>query len=334
MTGLMQPEAKGRNVLVTGPSRSGTTLTCELLNQVADTVALDEPMNAMSLLGHRLPHPGERQLEGVTPARARVRARVSRLLRGRRPTDRPPDPTEACDNIVRFLAEARRSISERQVAVSRHVGGRVLGQKVSDDRDADGVRLKLAEFGEISVDKDLSPDFLLVIKQTSGFIALLDELVSRFEVYALVRNPLAILVSWQTLPFHPGDGHVRLGEGIDWELRDRLATIDDRIDRQFEILRWYFARINRAVDSGRIMRYEDLVDSPSRTLGAVTQRAGDLDVKMENRNRRPDSGTDEVAASLGARLLRADGPWWEHYSEDDVRALFGRMGHDRHNYPF
>ena len=34
----------GPNVLITGIPRGGTTLACELLNDVPDTVALDEPM--------------------------------------------------------------------------------------------------------------------------------------------------------------------------------------------------------------------------------------------------------------------------------------------------
>ncbi|MBV6655783.1 MAG: hypothetical protein KI786_18575 [Mameliella sp.] len=35
----------GRNIILTGPPRSGTTLSCFLLNQLPDTVALHEPMN-------------------------------------------------------------------------------------------------------------------------------------------------------------------------------------------------------------------------------------------------------------------------------------------------
>src|SRR5689334_16285425 len=37
--------AKDRDVLVTGLPRSGTTLTCHLLQKLPDTVALHEPMD-------------------------------------------------------------------------------------------------------------------------------------------------------------------------------------------------------------------------------------------------------------------------------------------------
>ena len=34
-----------RNIVITGPGRSGTTLTCHLLNKLPNTVALSEPIN-------------------------------------------------------------------------------------------------------------------------------------------------------------------------------------------------------------------------------------------------------------------------------------------------
>lgn len=38
------PEMRDRNIVLTGPGRSGTTLTCYLLNMLPDTVALSEPI--------------------------------------------------------------------------------------------------------------------------------------------------------------------------------------------------------------------------------------------------------------------------------------------------
>lgn len=320
----------GRNVLVTGPSRSGTTLTCELLNRVPDVVALDEPMNARSLLGYEVPDPSTRR-----PAPSVVRRAASRLRNPGVPSPprHPPDPAAVCANIDRFLSDARQSILARKVALSRNVGGQVVGKKVADEYGNEGVRLRLAEHGEIAVDKELSPHFVLAVKQTSGFIALLEALVQRFEVYALVRNPLAVITSWQTLPFHPHDGHVRLGEGIDWALRERLARLPDRIDRQFEILAWYFANIHEHVPAARVIRYEELVASGGRALAAISERAGELRVELENRNRDPRRVQDpELVRALGERLLATDGPWWHFYSEESVRQLLqegGRPGGQR-----
>jgi hypothetical protein len=315
-------ERRAHDVLITGPSRSGTTLACELLNQVPDTVALDEPLNAKSLLGYEVPEPSV-----PTPrdgAARRVASRLRHLGRGSQaPPLRAPDMVGACENIERFLDEARQSLLERGTALSRHVGGQVRGQKVADEHDQGGVRVKLAELGEISVEKDLSPGFLLAIKQTSGFIALLEALVGRFAVYALVRNPLAILVSWQKLPFHPGDGHVKLGEGIDLDLRARLRRLDDRADRQLEILAWYFAKVRDWVPPPSVIRYEDLVSSGGRALSVVTERAANLAVPLEDRNRNRSVHDHDTVRSLGQRLLGTEGPWWDFYGKDDVRALMG-----------
>lgn len=314
-------ELKGRNVLLTGPSRSGTTLTCELLNKVPDTVALDEPMNARSMLGHELPDPSTASApSGVA---RRIASRLRDLGGGGPPRRRrrPPDPNHACDNIERFLAEARTSIRTRGVALSRNVGGQVVGKKVADEYGERGLRRRLADHGEIAIDKGLSDNFLLAVKQTSGFIALLDALVRRFEVYALVRNPLAVFTSWQTLPFHPQDGHVRLGEGIDFDLRARLATMPDRVDRQLEILGWYFAKIRDCVPAANVIRYEELVRSRGRVLVAMTERAGELDVELQDRNRNRELHDPRVVRSLGERLLAIDGAWWHFYTEDSVREL-------------
>ena len=313
MTGETGRQAvQGRNVLLTGPSRSGTTLTCELLNRVNDTVALDEPMNALSMLGQEVPEPSLEQ-----PRSGVVRSVASRL-RGRR---EPPDAVVACNNIERFLAASRASLIDRGVAVSRNVGGKVLGQKVADEQDGSGLRRKLADFGEIAVGKELSDHFLLAVKQTSGFIALLGPLVERFEVFAVIRNPLAILTSWQTLPFHPGDGHVRLGEGIDWALRDRLARLPDRTDRQFELLLWYFGRIHDVVSPGHILRYEEITASGGRCLQAITPAAEALDVALEDRNANRSIHDRQLVRTLGQRLLDTEGPWWHYYTPESVQEL-------------
>ncbi|HSK99870.1 MAG TPA: hypothetical protein VK869_06000, partial [Rubrobacteraceae bacterium] len=37
--------ARDRNIVITGPGRSGTTLTCFLLNKLPNTVALSEPIS-------------------------------------------------------------------------------------------------------------------------------------------------------------------------------------------------------------------------------------------------------------------------------------------------
>jgi hypothetical protein len=286
------------NALLAGVPRSGTTLTCELLNLVPDTVALDEPMKARVLTGQGPP--------GSEPAGG---------------TDGgAPDPSAISDQIERFLADTRESIATRGTAISQQVEGRVMGGKYADDYGDDGPRTALASKGEIRVDKELSEHFLLAIKHTGAFTALLEALVERFPVYAVVRNPVAILSSWQTVPFPGRDGHHPLAERIDPGLARALQGIDDRLDRQVHLLGWFFEQYHRLLDDGRVLRYEQIVESGGRALAAVTERAAALDEPLRNRN----SGVYERPAmeEIARRLLsHEEGAWWHFYPRESVSAL-------------
>jgi hypothetical protein len=155
----MRPE---RNIVLTGPGRSGTTLACHLLNKLPDTLALAEP---------------------ITPGK------FEHLL---------PDLEAVCDGIERFYRRMRRRAITRGTAVSKHVGGLVPDNTKADA----GARRNVAERGEIDVGKDLEPGFYLAVKQPGLFTALLPVLVRRFSCYAVVRNPLAKLASGSTIAGH------------------------------------------------------------------------------------------------------------------------------------
>src|ERR671917_576694 len=145
-----------RNIVITGPGRSGTTLTCHLLNKLPDTVALSEPIN-----------PGKY-------------------------ADRLPDKEAVADGIQDFYREQRRMALKRGVVLTKHLGGVVPDNPKGM---VGGVRKRVVEKGKIPVGKDLSPDFFLGVKQTGIFTAMLPTLVNRFACFAIVRNPLAIRAS-------------------------------------------------------------------------------------------------------------------------------------------
>ena len=174
-------------MLITGTPRSGTTLTCHLLNKLPDTVALHEPM--------------------------RVKAFESL---GR---------DEIVEEIGRFCDEQRSSLRRRGRAISKNVDGVVPDNPIGEGRSEDGLRKRLVSKGEIVVDKPLSADFMLVIKHNSAFTAVLESLVGRFPVYGVIRNPLATLASWSSVEFSASSGYARAAERLDPELKARLAAI-------------------------------------------------------------------------------------------------------------
>jgi hypothetical protein len=282
-------KASDSNVLLTGIPRSGTTLACELLNRLPDTVALDEPM-------------GGRELD-----------RLSRPA-----TDVPPDSASPCDEISGFLEEMRELITTRKVAVSKHVEGRISGGKLGDEM-VGSLRTDRERRGEVRVEKPLSRNFLLVIKHPGVFTALLETLVRRFQVYAIVRNPLAILASWQTIPFTMRDGRHPIAERIDRGLAGSLDEAHDRIDRQLTLLSWYFEKYG-ALPEDRVIRYESIVSSKGRALEAITERASTLNEDLESRN------TAEIyerttMLQLAERLLDSNGPVWHFYTRQSVEEL-------------
>jgi hypothetical protein len=299
------------NVLVTGLPRSGTTLACELLNLVPDVVALDEPMNRLMLTG---------DATRVAPHRRRTGRLPWRGAQGAGQARRGPDADLVADNVGRFLAGTRASIIDRGTALTRHVEGRVLGSKVADEYDEGGLRGRLFARGEIKVDKQLSPAFVLVVKHNSGFAAVLPQLVKRFPVTAIVRNPLSIISSWQTVPFPVQRGHASIAELLDPELASALARIDDRVDRQFFLLSWFFGHFRDDLPGDAFLRYEDIVASSGAALRAVVPRAAVLARPLTNRNRSSMYDPSTVRA-LGKRMLDTDGPWWHFYTLDSVRQL-------------
>src|SRR5438270_12167885 len=181
-----------RNVLITGTPRSGTTLVCSLLNKLPDIVALHEPMNVFEFVG------------------------------------RSSDETVAM--VKRFVAESRKSLHEEGFAVSKHVGGKVRDNSAAVDRA--GKRSRQTEHGRIEIDKPLSKEFTLAIKHPAAFTALIETLSKHFECFAIVRNPLAAIASWNSLDWFPlKDGHLPVGEKLDVDLARDLAKIADVMDR-------------------------------------------------------------------------------------------------------
>jgi Sulfotransferase family len=187
-----------RNVLITGMPRSGTTLVCSLLNKLPDVVALHEPMNVWEFANCR-------------------------------------SGDEIGAMVETFCGESRKSLLEKGFAVSKHVGGKVRDNSTVVDRA--GKRSRQTEHGRIEIDKPLSKEFTLAIKHPAAFTALIETLSKHFECFAIIRNPLATLASWNSLDWFPlKDGHLPVGEKLDVDLARDLAKIADGLDRQIHIL--------------------------------------------------------------------------------------------------
>lgn len=268
---------KPRNIILTGVPRSGTTLCCNLLGQAPDTVALFEPMPV-----HELP----RQHAAAVGA------------------------------IRDFFLASRASLLESGTATSQQVDGRVPDNPFGSNVDADGLRIRTAQLGDIQVEKALSGEFSLVIKHNAAFTALLPELVREFECYAVVRNPLAVLASWNSVNLPVTAGRLPAGERLSPELAARLDAEPDVLERQLHLLDWLFARFDHHLPGERILRYEQVVATGGQVLASATGVAVPL-LPLRNRNASRLYDAD-ACRRYAERLHRHDGPWRRFYGSEDV----------------
>jgi hypothetical protein len=277
------PMADAEDVILTGPPRSGTTLTCHLLNKLADVVALSEPM------------------------------RVEKLAK-------LPDRAAACEEIAAFFAEMRRSIAETGTAWSRQIGGAVPDNTVQGRLSKTGLRQGQGVRASIRIDKSLPVDYTLCIKHPAAFSALLPELGRRFRTYAVVRNPLSVLASWSSVNMPHGTGHAPAAEDLDAGLRNALAGIGEVMERQLHLVDWYFTRYRDGLADGHVLRYEDIVASGGAALAKVAPSAAALREPLMEKNANKLYSPGKVR-ELADRLLTRQGAYWDFYSRAEVEGL-------------
>ena len=269
--------------MLTGLPRSGTTLACHLLNKLPDTVALSE---------------------AFTP-------RQAVKLRGRE---------AVCDRLERFFDRMRRMILDEGAALSKQIGGEVPDNPFGHTKDDTGSRKQLASKGRIEISKDLTPDFLLIIKQPGLFTALLPGIANRFPVRAIIRNPLPVLASWNSLESGTQNVGFPLAEAYDEDFARRLGEEADDIGRQLCVMSWFFERYKRSLPRSSILRYEDIVDSGGGTLSAVTSSAKVLKEPLQSKNLNTLYDREQML-ELGHRLLNREGALWYFYPRESVEDL-------------
>ena len=276
-----------RIALLTGLPRGGTTLACRLFNELSDVVALVEPMDVSKF--------------------TKLSPRAAIL-----------------DAIEQFANEQRMSLMANGLAISRHVGGTVTDNLFAPVCELDGLRRFHATHGMVNFGKALSSEFTLIIKHPAAFTALLGDLVKRFRCYAIIRNPLAVLASWNTTNMPVRNGHAPAAEQHDPDLKRALEKIDDRFDRQLFLLSWYLNQYQKHLPTNHMIRYEDVINSGGSALSVVKSSAVLLNESLTNSNQNP-VYDKETTLLLGEKLLTTEGNYWNFYSRDEIQKLMGRL---------
>ncbi|SIQ52556.1 Glycosyl transferases group 1 [Rhizobium sp. RU35A] len=217
------------DILITGFPRSGTTLVASLLNTQPDVIALAEPF--------ALPQGQDR--EG------------------------------AVEHIRALMHDYRSQALAGSPLVTKHMGGRIPDNWVEPPKENGGLRRVLEERGALLFDKPLTDDFTLVAKHPAEFTALADLLVDHFPLYAVVRDPLAVMAAWQTVDMPINRGRMPMLERLaptDW--RVQLDAIEEPLERQVKLLSLQL-QTYLSLPKGRLLRYEDLIANPRATLAPI-----------------------------------------------------------------
>lgn len=271
------------NIALTGIARSGTTLSCWLLNQLPACVALHEPIDPSSLVALDFPEAYLREVE-------------------------------------HFFITQRASLLSSRTATTKAFKGGIPDNPFDTAPANGGLRASIVKRQRIYFDKPLHPGFRLVIKQPNFFTATLGTLTTRFPCFAIVRNPLAILLSWQTVQAGLHDGRVPYGEAFDETLKQELASQPGHLQRQLTVLRWYFNKYATLLPTEHVIKYEDIVTTGGRALKVIDPAAASLNVNLENRNRNPIYNPDQVG-ELARFLLRDEAIYGAFYTAQDVEKL-------------
>jgi hypothetical protein len=223
---------------------------------------------------------------------------------------------EALAGVPTFFTATRRSILERGVATARAVGGKMTDNHFAQVK---GKRTKLVTKQEIRIEKQLSPSFRLAVKHNALFTILQDELLEEYPMFAFIRNPLAVLASWNSLDIPASRGVIRALDLLVPEAGKALRNSGTLAERQLFILDWYFGRY-KELPKENVIKYEDIIASNGRALSVIDPRAEQLQEDLSGRNRSKVYDWEKMQP-LADKLLASDNACWSFYDRSEVESL-------------
>jgi hypothetical protein len=119
--------------------------------------------------------------------------------------------------------------------------------------------------------RGLSADFVLGVKHNALYAAVLPEIIAsaRFRVVTVIRDPVAVIMSWRSLDLPISRGRLPAAERF-WPELVSLGGADlDLTEKQFRICDLLLGRFLEWARRAPIVRYEELVADPARLLHAA-----------------------------------------------------------------
>ncbi len=273
-----------RDIVLTGIPRSGTTFICHLLNKIKNTVALHEPLPILKML------------EVID------RAGINTVLKN-------------------FFLQVRTTLIEKNFAPSRIINKEIPDNYFSDKLTSNGLRENLSMgVGNLTFNSRFDHNLTIVIKHNASFSALLNELSNKYTCYAVIRNPLSVLLSWQTTNIPINRGRLPAGEAFSDELKSLVSIEKNILKRQIKILQWFFSEYKSRLSNNQIIYYERVIESQGAALSVITPYATELEEDLSSLNINP-VYPKELYYTIGHALLSSQGPIWDFYEKKEIEAL-------------
>lgn len=226
---------------------------------------------------------------------------------------------ESIQAILETCNKLRASLLTKGIGIARTTSGNITDNAYSETKDG---RKRVVERGPIRFDKKLNPDFKLILKHNAEFTLLLPELKESFEVFAIIRNPLALLGSWASVNVPVSRGKVAKSAKLLPEFHQQIEEIDGLLAKQLFIMDWYFSQYEDFPED-HIIKYEDIIATKG---GALSPIAGKdvLDHSLEGRNTSSLYDAKFLVEASDA-LINSEGAYWSYYQKEDVIALLEEM---------
>jgi len=231
-----------------------------------------------------------------------------------------PDRSTALVSIDQSFAKFRKSLYKKGLAPVRSKDGSITDNAYSQTEG--GKRQKVLRRTEVHFDKPLSKDFTLVMKHCAEFSLLFPELTEKYTCFANIRNPLALLGSWNSVQVPVSRGKVAKSRKVLPQFHAQLEAIEELHDKQLYILSWYFGQFD-LLPPERIIRYEELINGNGQILSQITGAEVQLKEKLQSRNHSK-LYDEKLIIRLAEKLQQSEGAYWKYYSKSDVEKLLNQ----------
>lgn len=228
------------------------------------------------------------------------------------------------DQVPPFVEDAyvriRHQVLSTGTAPSRNADGR---QVMNHFARTPGERNLLLKKSDIQIHKNLDENFILGVKHNAIFTLALRELCHlKWPLFAIIRNPLAVLGSWNTLEIPVSAGRMKNLGQLEPELHKEVQAQPDLLRKQVLLLDFYFRQYKNFIAEKNILRYERLCSSPSDEISKIAGSAQVFEVeRVENLNQSSIYPRENFPDYFNALSELPDAAWRHFYEEAELLEL-------------